>query len=400
MKRALAIAVALCTLGIVGFGQITGKWTGNVCLLPTTTLTSDLTIGYTINGITITSISNFGAAGLTGEQFALTGAFGPFNLSGNMYFDVTVPAYMGSKISTSFDFAGVGVGLKVLHWDTDYNANMFTSSGVFPYTRPFREYPILVDSPCQAADAWGMMYILTGKVEPLNVRASFVDCCEGIEFYDLYLWLDDLSLCCGIALDAEVYFLKEGGFQYLSLSGFNVPLCCGVYFDFGIEFGVDYKEISFEPGFEGLGVEGCFTVYGDALFDEDAPIWEGIAIYGFSFKCTLAECNYFEMIEAFNPGWMNTYVLSSADDFNLDCGEFELIKLGFCGASCCSSNKYTVDLKIWFGDDGGLFDITRFGFAAGIPLMENLTLNVTGAMPAGGTCQVDPTFCVGWTFTF
>ena len=59
MKRALAILVALCTFGALGFSQIAikGSWTATVCLLPTTSLTSTLSLTYTVAGFDVTNIS-------------------------------------------------------------------------------------------------------------------------------------------------------------------------------------------------------------------------------------------------------------------------------------------------------------------------------------------------------
>lgn len=418
MKRALAV-LALCLFGFVGFSQIaiTGKWTGTVCVLPSVSLSSSLTLTYKVAGFDFTSITGFGASGMSSQAFGLKGALGPFTLTGDMWFSVSNVEYMGSRLSTSLDIAGLSVGLKILHWDTDYNDPLFKSATTWPY-RPFYEYPILTESPCTQTGAFGMLYILTAKVDPVSFRASFVDCCDGIEFYDLYLWLDGVGLCCGISVDVEYYFTKAG-FGYLYFSGINIPLCCGVSLDVGVTLEEAAKTLYVTPKFAGFA-EACFTVWGNASFSGiDAStgavtgtvVWSGIEIYGFSIKCTIADCNYIEFVEAFNVAEVNKK-LASADRFitKSECtvdnakkedllNEFELVKLGFCGAGCCGG-KYDVTLRIFFGKGGGLFGVTRFGFTANIPVMSNFTLTISGSMPAKTYNCVKPSFCIGWTFTF
>lgn len=401
MKRALAIMVALCTIGFAGFSQINikGSWTATMCILPAIDLTSSLTLTYNVAGFNLTSVTGFSNPGVVSQRFALSGVFGPFTITGDMWFAATVPEYMASRLVTAFDFGGINIGLKVLHWDTDYNANMFTSTSVFPYNRPFREFPILVASPCAQTDSFGMMYILTAGVAPINVRASFVDCCTGTSLYDLYLWLNKIPLCCGIEYTAEVHFTKVGGFDYISFTGINVPLCCGISFDVTITYGVDYKDLSITPKFAGI-VDACFTVWGDAVFVENT--WTGIEIWGFKIRCTIADCNYIEFINAFNVAMVNAYYLPAADRFLTRCGEYELVKIGFCGAGCCGG-KYDVTLRIFFGEEGGIFDVTRFTFTANVPVMTNFTLTLSGTMYASAETACIGTgssLCIGWTFSF
>ncbi|MEW6217043.1 MAG: hypothetical protein AB1543_05125 [Candidatus Bipolaricaulota bacterium] len=401
MKRALAIMVALCTIGFAGFSQIAikGSWTATMCILPApVTLSSTLSLTYTVAGFNLTSTTGFAASGLISQQFGLTGVFGPFTITGNMWFEANVPEYMGSRLVTAFDFGGINIGLKVLHWDTDYNANFFTSTSVFPFNRPFREYPILVASPCAQTDSFGMMYILTAGIAPINVRASFVDCCTGTSLYDLYLWLDKTPLCCGIAYTAEIHFTKVGGFDYISFSGINIPLCCGISLDVTITYGVDYKDLDVEFSWDGM-IDACFTVWGDAVYE--GTTWLGIELWGFKLRCAIADCNYIEFINAFNVSMVNLY-LPAADRFLTRCGEFELIKLGFCGAGCCGG-KYDVTLRVFFGSLGGIFDITRMVFGVNIPVMANFTLSISGTMwaiPIGDCNTTGSSLCLGWTFTF
>jgi hypothetical protein len=386
MKRALAIAVAVCTLGVAGFSQtITGTWRATVNLIPSVAFVApnDLTLNYTFGGFVVTSVTGFGLTGLTSQRFGLSGAFGPFTVTGNMWFSVTPPAYTASDLTTSFDFGGIAIGANVRHWmpggfrGTEWSPDTDLCGAQTPYQ--------------------GMLYTFTGTIAPVTVRTRFLDCCEGIEFQSLLVTMRGLTLCCGITYNVEFSFTKAG-FDYVELSGINIPLCCGVSFDIGVTYRVDSKTLEITPKFAGIG-DACFTVWAAPLGDFALPTvsWAGLEIYGFRIRCAIGDCNYLEFINAFNVTEVNK-ILPAADNFLTAWGEFELVKAGFCGAGCCGG-RWTVDLRIFFGTDGGLFDLTRFGYTVAIPIMTNFTLRLSGTMPA-----ISPgpaaAFNIGWTFTF
>lgn len=379
MKRALAIMVALCTIGAVGFSQLTGNWKGSICM-PAGTFSSTLTLNYVVAGITISSISTFGVTGFTAQQFTMKGAFGPFSLTGNMYFDPTVPAYKSSDVTTGFDFGGIALSLKVEHW-----AWAYVPTGL-----------------CAGFDpgVGALRYTLTGTLAPITIKVTMLDCCTGTFFNDLLVNLKGIALCCGITYDAEFYFTKAG-FNYISFSVKNfAAICCGISFDLLVKYGVDYKSVTVTPKFAGFG-EACFTIYANVIktggTNEDLYI-NGIRIDGFSIKCTLADCNYIEFVTFLSPANAPLYgTFGFNPTAGATCGEFEYIAFGACGAACCGG-KYTVDMKIYFGTAGGLFDITRMGGKMAIPIMDNLSLTLEGYV-AAAACYTS-SVCIGWNFTF
>jgi hypothetical protein len=382
MKRALAVFSVLAVLGFSGFamGTFSGEWDTNIHVLPSLQLDyTKLILNYTDFGWTFTSISKFDSSGYVYQKFGATGAFGPFTVKGNMWFDPVNVAYMASDLSTTMDFAGLSLGLTARHW-------------VYPYWNPDNAwYPDT--NPCsqQTGDA-GLQYILTAKVDPISIKLRFMDCCTGTAFQDLKVNLKGIGLCCGISLNSELYFTKAG-FKYVKFSGINIPLCCGVSLDLAVKFGVDYKAIYVTPKFAGLG-EGCFTVYAvpditgtDSSGKATGAIsWSGIDVKAWAIECKLGDCNYVKFVTALDPGWYNSNV-----EEVFEGNEFEYMELGFCGAGCCGG-KYTVDLSVYFQQSGSLFGITRIGANMSIPVMSNFAVNVSFSTPN--------TLDIGWTFTF
>lgn len=237
-----------------------------------------------------------------------------------------------------------------------------------------------------------MTYTFTLGLDPWSAEVVFDDVSTGIQFRSALVTLSNLDLCCGIALDVEFSFTKAG-FDYVSFTGINVPLCCGVSLDVSATFGVDSKKVEVTPKFAGFA-EACFTVWGNAAMSGNA--WTGIEIYGFKISCSIAECNYIEFVNAFNVRKVNEE-LPEEDRFLAACGEFNLIKLGFCGPGCCGG-KYDVTLRAYFGTSGGLFDITRLVFGVKFPLMTGFTFNIRGTFAASSCTSTSLGF--GWTLEF
>ena len=385
MKRALAVLLAFA--GFTAFAQfpaVTGKWDATLCILPNITLTSSLTLTTNIAGFDVSGMFRFTGTGLDRVSFTAKGAFGPLSVKSGMYFKPSVPEWMGGYLNTSLDFAGLGIGFDVYHWDTDYG-DCFFAEGCWPYLKWLDG-----DNPCPQTNTYGMAYVLSAKVDPVSAKIVFADCCEGIEFYKSILTLKGLGLCCGISLDATLT-MKKTGFDSLVLEGIEIPLCCGVSLTAKVTFTVDAKTVETGLKFAGIG-DACFTVYGDAIKTGNA--WTGIDIYGWKIKCTIGDCNYVEFLTALNVDAIEGIL---GDIFLAGCGEYEYMKFGFCGAGCCGG-KYTVDLGLYFGSNGGIFDLTRLVYSAKIPIMANFTLNISGTAPAA-TCA-SSSFCLGWTFTF
>jgi len=366
MKRALAIAVALCTIGVgaFGLGTIGGKWEGGLTILPTMGLTQNkLTLNYTEYGLTFGAILSLlgGATASDTMQLTVGGAFGPLGLTGNMHFDFDAPAYIKGDLKTTFDFAGITLGLQVEHWAAQQEV-------------------------CQTAGfaaGANLRYTLTTTLAPFTINVVGWDCCTGTFFYNLNLVGKGLALCCGVTYDVKFNFLKTG-FDYLKFSLNNIfEICCGISFDATITFTTTTKVVDINPKFAGFG-EGCFTVFAD--IPADATTMPALEIYGWKISCTIADCNTIEFVTATNVSAVEKILGDVFED-----NEFEYVKMTFCGVGCCGQ-KWNAGLAIYFEPVGGLFGISRLGFDLTLPLNDALKVTVGFSTPE--------TLSFGWVFTF
>jgi len=374
MKRALAVFSVLAVLGFsaFGIGTFSGKWAATIDVLTPELTANTLTLNYTDFGWTFTGVLSLLGSSSDTFDISAKGAFGPFSINGTMNFDFS-PAYLGAKLVTSLDFAGLSLSFVAAHGEK--------------YVGPNGDYY----TGCQTASE-SLTYVLTAKVDPIGVELWFRDCSTGTEFYSADITLKGISLCCGISLDAELVFTKLDGFKSLSFSGIEIPLCCGVSLTAGVTFTTSGKELS--TGLKWGGVaDTCFTVYGDAIGEpeENPTEWLGIEIYGWKIHCSLGDCNYVEFLTALDPDYFVDNDIVAFEE-----GEFEYMKLGFCGAGCCGG-QYTVAISIYFVESGKLFGINRLGATMSIPVMNNL--NVTVDFSSGFTTPTT-SLSVGWVFTF
>lgn len=367
MKRALAVCTVLAVLGFsaFGIGTFSGKWTVDLGLMPAGLNSMTLTLNYTDFGFTFTSYSKFTNVWVE-QTIGAKGALGPFSIDAVMAFDPTTTSYKNATLTTSLDFAGLTLGLKVYH-----DAKQTVST--------------------QCTDLPNMQYTLTAKVDPIAATLVFTDCCTGIFFDNMKITLKGIGLCCGISLDAEFAFSKANGFEYLSLSGIEIPLCCGVSIAPKITFRTGAKEVTTDLKFAGFG-DACFTVFADAMGNpEDNPYqWLGIEIYGWKIKCTLGDCNYVEFLTLLKSEFADEAGVEFPD--SIADGAYEYMKLGFCGAGCCGG-QYNVTLTIyWGGPNTYLFGISLLEGTVSIPIMSNFSFTIDFTSY--------PTLDVGWVFTF
>ena len=354
MKRALAILAAVSLFGIAGMAQFSGTWETCLSILPAPIALdyTTLTITYDMAGWAITSITGF-TGGFTQQDFSVSGTLGALSITGGMNFDPTGPAYESSWVEAVLDFAGVNFDLLISHTiqTPDYD-----------YCDP-------------TADA-EMVYSLGITADPVSAGLTFVDCCTGIYFHDLWVSFSGLSLCCGVTYDFYFSFNKVDGFDYVKFSLNDVfPICCGISFDIAVTFTVDGKTVSITPKFAGFG-EACFQLYADLVQTggKNADLFlDQIRIDGWRLYCELADCNWLEIVTFISPDKAPDYGYKGVFQAN----EFEYIKLHFCGPTCCGGT-YEVGLAVYFTEaPDHLFGISRIAADMIWPIADNFEISVT-----------------------
>jgi len=404
MKRLGILLACAAVVALPSAAQLSGSWEMRLSLLPATSLDkATLTLSYGVAGWMVSSVSTFTSAGYSEQEFRLAGSLAIFRISGAMTFNpsdpgpvvvsfpagcvpqtasytLTPPEYMWAWVKPEFTLLGVTLSAMFEHW-------------AYPYTPRYewddpniREYEWPCCEPADPATAVYMRYTLVASVAPIAFTGRFEDCYTGIMFKDFSITLTDVSLCCGITSDAELYFTKAG-FQHVKFVGENLPGFFGFSIDVGVTFTVTGKAVEVTPKWQGWG-EICVQVYGNVLFDDH--VWSGIVLYGYRIACTLAECNTIEFITAMDVIEVEKII---GDVFQGD--EYQVIKLGVCGPGCCGG-KYYVNVDVYFSTSGSLFGLSRAEVRMDIPLLANLIFTSSFSLPVAGS----PSLSIGGVFNF
>jgi hypothetical protein len=354
-------------LGFTGLAQFSGSWSTTLTILPAplAVKSSVLTLTYTMASFDITSTSTFDSSSFKEQKFEISGTLGAFTIAGDIVFNPATPKYKNSSLSVDLDFAGVALGLDITH-------EILAAPSTYG---------------CQT-DSQQMVYDLSAVADPVSVYITFVDCCEGIFFYDLLVEVDDISLCCGIAYDFDLYFTKKNGFEYVKFAITDLfSLCCGISFDFGVEFGVDYKKVSLTPKIDWAGE--CLSLGLEVGF-KDSKLTE-IAIDYLGITCEYGDCLTLSFGTEFIDGTAPTA-------WGLESDEYEYAKLSFCGPGCCGG-EYTVDVSLYWQntDTKTLFGLSRVVGSFAVPVMSNLTFDIDMEFDLLATAW---SLDIGWTFSF
>jgi len=120
MKKVLLFVIALIVgLGFSGLSApFSGSWVMDVTVTtpqtPTFTLTSVLTVNYTISGWTFGSVSRFSVAGWYQQDFSADGAIDRFRFTNNLRFVPTTPAFTWLRSTVAVPVAGVDLAGRFL----------------------------------------------------------------------------------------------------------------------------------------------------------------------------------------------------------------------------------------------------------------------------------------------
>ncbi|MFN3346233.1 MAG: hypothetical protein ACK42E_00240 [Candidatus Bipolaricaulaceae bacterium] len=385
------IVVLIFAFSGLVFGQtLSGSWSAKVSLLPPPVALDSLEFtlqgklfDWTVGG----RAEFFGTDGWVWQTFFAQGWLGPVSSEWTLLFGPLAPSFLYAYGKYGLLFTGIDLALHtaMVGPNGPYTFTGGPSGGaVLEFSQKLNGLKLSGELGFGARKQdFVILYSGVGTYKKILPVDPFPG---GLTFTYLKLGLEGVPLCCGVTMDLGFSFTKEG-FESLTATAKSIPLCCGISFDTEVEFTTTAKTVSVRPKW--AGIEGCLTVYGDAVFSGNA--WQGIAVYGFKVRCDLGDCTYVEFLTALNVAKVEEIL----EEDLFQNTEFERIKLGFCGPGCCGDN-WTLDVGLFFKPSGSLFGLSRVLLDATIPVMANLQVELGLAAVVGGPAGLT----VGWTFTF
>ncbi|MFN3346760.1 MAG: DUF11 domain-containing protein, partial [Candidatus Bipolaricaulaceae bacterium] len=295
-------------------------------------------------------------------QVHITGAWDKVRFGGGLLFNPGGPSYRSAYAMLSFPWDDLRLGLRITH------------------------YPRYGTPPAPA-----LLYHLTLSLPNQGLTVRFEE--KGaLTLKDVTFSLLGLEICCELTAQGSLVWTKEG-LSHLRLSVINIPLgCCGFDADIHLTFDVAGKTVEFAPRWSPY-CDACLTIYGDVLWDSEQRAFRGLALYGYKIRCCFGpSCcppgpgGSLELMTAFDP---------SRVPGGFREGEFEYVKVGFCGPACCGGT-YRLDLTIYFGSPAGLFGLSRLLVQAAFPLGFGLSIEPKVELPVSG----NPSLSVSWNWRF
>lgn len=315
-------------MALVGFAAtLSGSWDTQVTIDPqqpnfsaAIDITSTLTVAYSLDGWTFTSITDLDDTGWADQDFAVAGLLGAFSIASALDFDPATPAFGSWNTTVAVSIAGVNFSADFTLEDNDV-ALVLTGSGV------------------------------SGDII-LGVEVSFGgddnDVCD-LNWADLEISVG-FPFCCTI-LEAAVAFTCDG-FENIvfTAEGIAIPNLPYLLLDVELEFTMQTKSLTLSPRFD-FGLTACFDLYIEQAYTggvSNVLTLESITIEGIGISCDIGAVTFTGLsywgtgtkpgLLAGTPYW-EVYAVSSNEE------------------ACCGS--FGFDVAVYFLDTGAmLFDIS------------------------------------------
>ena len=367
VKRAHAFSL----IGVLGltFGgmaaTLSGSWDTDVTIDPQQTnfndsisIVSILTVAYSVDGWTFTSITDLDDGGWTDQDFAVAGVLGAFTLTSSLNFDPAIPAFSSWDTTASVSIAGVSFSADFTLEDNDVTL-VLNSSGI-------------------AGD------IILG-VE-LTFGGDDNDICD-LNWVDLEISLG-FPFCCSV-LEAVVSFDCDG-FENIvfTAEGIAIPNLPFMTLDVTLEFTLQTKSLTLSPSFD-FGPVACFDLYVDlgstgGIGPGSVLTLDSITLEGIGLSCDIGTVTFTALsfwgdgtkpgLLAGTPYW-DVYAVSSNQD------------------ACCG--PFSFDLGVYFLDAGAmLFDVALIDADVTLQVASQFTFNM------GLEVNVDTGAFTQWTIGF
>lgn len=397
MKKGLLVVVVVSTLAYAGLA-LSGSWSVELDMLPSVALSSSsLTLAGELSGWTISGTGDWlGSDGWVWQELSVTGELFEFaTLSWELLFGPLAPAFLYSLGTVEFSYGDAEFTVYSAMVGPNVPGYFFSGgpSGGMVIVAERAVGDIAFSSVTGiGAQLTDFTIIYTGagtysKVYPVDPFPG------GFRFTYERLSVSGVPLCCGVTFDVTLAFSKDVGFESLEFEVKDVfSICCGISFDLGATFTSRGKSVRISPKLADLG-QACLELYADLVTSggEDSDLLlDAIRVDGWKIRCELGDCNYLEIVTFISLEHAGYYGYTEFEQ-----GEFEYLKLGFCGPACCGGS-YTFDLAAYFRPSGALFGLSRLTAALDLPVSEGFvfSLEFTGS-PFG-----DPGLSLGWTLSF
>ena len=307
--------------------------------------------------------NTFSGTGWSSFQTGFTGSVGDLRLGGGLFFSPSVPELRSAYTMASTRIDQISLGLRTMYYPR-------SGSPPAPY----------------------LLHNLRLTLPGITLSVRF-DEKGGLEFKDLMVYLRrPFELCCGIGGQGSLSFTKEQGFSYARLVLSDIPLgCCDIRLRTTIAFTPYKKELEITPKRK-LPCSTCLTIYGDVAWDEESFSLKGFSLYGYKIRCCFGErCprgpgSSLELLTAFDPRRVPG---------GFQGGEFEYLRLTFCGPACCG-DTYKFEAVAYFTPSGSLSGLSRVKLKAEVPVSGVLTLKPALEVFSGGVED----FSIGWDLSF
>ena len=337
MKRALVLSLVFA-LGLgfaVSAATLSGSWDTDVTIDPqqvsfadAITLTSVLTVNYTIGDWTFGSVTSLNENGWVDQDFSAGGVLGAFALTSAL--DLNPDATFGNWVTTaSVSIAGVSFGA---------------------------EFELVGDDTFLELTAGGVAGDVT-----IDVTVNFGDDdgeCD-FPFTDITIEVGFPFCCADIA--AAIVF-DCAGFDNIcfTVGGIAIPNLPWVTIGAELCFTLQTKTLTLSPTFD-FGAIACFDLYFDVATAGNLTIGD-ISIVGIGLTCDIGAVTFSGLSEL--PGgdlvdapYWEVYTISTNDD------------------ACCG--PFSFDLSVWFLEGGVmLFDVGLIEAAMELQVAAQFTFNM------------------------
>lgn len=344
----LAAALWMMAMG-ASAATLSGSWDTEVTINPQQTNFNDaisidsiLTVAYSVDGWTFTSITDLDEGGWADQDFAVAGTLGAFTLTSALGFNPVIPSFDVWNTTANVAIAGVSFGADFTL--QDYDVTLILSGS-------------------------GIAGALTLDVE-LTFGGDDNDVCD-LDWANLAMTVG-FPFCCTM-LESTIVFDCDG-FQNIvfDVEGIVVPNLPFLLLDATLEFTLQTKTLTLSPRFD-FGATACFDIYIEQSYTGGAGnvlTLESITIEGFGISCDIGTVTFTGL-----SYWGTVANLSEKPGLLSGTPYWEVYSVSSNDDACCG--PFGFDVAVYFLDAGDmLFDVSLIEADMTLQIASEFTFNM------------------------